>query len=466
MIRLSGSSEINEGFEAVWRADFDRAVALLHNVDAPGCSTMRSRVYLRMNLPKRAVAEYERASHLRLHPRERAEMTLIGSGAYRAIGDAARADALWHEAERLGGELDDPLFDLIRICVSTVRDFTDGRLADSLATAKRGMALCERSGNRESPFTYLFEGNHLRARFLEVLAMHAALAGDHREHERLLIDAVLTGALVRRRDVFTEVHLLASLATYLTTYPAPRARELVHSRAKAIAWNDHLDYKRSYIKRGLRSNKDIFGSPEDVESFGGRGFPTLAWRVSDSVDRLLGSNWADRSAFDTELGFAMELAERVDWQETPGEEIASLPLLCALVAPRAVDVAEKLMAAYREKLKSLSGQFLYVWEGRRPALERFAEASIAKARGDFPLALEKYAQSQAYWTAREMRARAAFTGLERYTMSREAADLAPAVEFLNAFPTSAFARRLGSAFQRSASARPGEFLFLYQGTGA
>ena len=122
------------------------------------------------------------------------------------------------------------------------------------------MVLAEASRHREVAFPYLFEANHLRSRLLEILSMHAALAGDFAEQERLLVEAVLTSALVRRRDVFTEVNLLANLATVLTAYQGLRSRELVLARAAKIVWNDHLDYKRTYIKRGLRSNKDIFGS--------------------------------------------------------------------------------------------------------------------------------------------------------------------------------------------------------------
>ncbi len=463
MARLSGAAEVNEGFDAVWRADFDRAVALLHNVDAPGCSTMRSRVYLRMHLPKRAVAEFERMPVLKLHPRERAEMTLIGSGAYRAIGDAARADELWKSAERQALELEDPLFELVRLTVSTVRDFTEGKLEQSRKTAESGLMLSEACRNREVVLPYVFEANHLRARLLETLSMHAALAGNHIKQERLLVEAVFTSALVRRRDVFSEVNTLANLASMLVAYPGLRSRELVLSRADKIVWNDHLDHKRTYIKRGLRSNKEIFGFSEDLEAFGGRGYPTLAWRVGDIIDRLLNANWAERGAFDAELTFAMELAERVDWQGTPGEEIASLPFLCALVAPRTVADARRLMNVYYEKLKTLSGSFIYVWEGRRPALESFTEATIAKARGEYTTALAKYADSLRYWLAREMTAHSAFTGLERYTMSRDDADLVPAADFLRRYPTTSFARRLGRALQLTTDAKAGEFVFLNAG---
>jgi hypothetical protein len=466
MMNLSRASDINEGFDAVWRADFDRAVALLHNVDAPGSATMRSRVYLRMGLANRAIAEYDRTVTQHLHPRERAEMTVIASVGYRAIGDFKRSNELWQSSERIARELEDPLFDLLRLTVTTVRDFSIGALDRSREAAERALLLADGLRDREARFAYLFDGNHLRARVLDILSMHAALDDDQQKRERLLTDAILTSALVRRRDVFMEVNLLANLATVLALYPAARSRELVLSRAKAIAWTDHLDTKRMAIKRGLRSNKELFGFSEEIEQFGGRGYPTLALRVCDSVDRLLHSNWADRSAFDTELAFAIELAQRVSWDETTGEEFQSLASLAALVATRTPAVARAFMDVYHRKAKSLSGQFLYAWDGRAIAVERFAEATIAKASGDYACALAKYAEARTFYQSREMRAHAAFAGLERYTLAQDSRDLEAAAEFLRAYPNSAFARRLGRAFERTPDAAPGDFIYLDQGAAA
>jgi hypothetical protein len=65
-----------------------------------------------------------------------------------------------------------------------------------------------------------------------------------------------------------------------------------------------------------------------------------------------------------------------------------------------------------------------------------------------------------------MFAHAAFAGLERYTLGRDVADLQPAADFLRAFPNSAFARRLGRAFERTCDAAPSDFIYLDQGTAA
>jgi hypothetical protein len=427
---------------------------------------MRSRVYLRMGLANRAIFEFDRSMTQPLHPRERAEMAVLASVACRRVGDLARADELWQSSEALARELCDPLLDLLRLTVTTLRDFSIGELDRSREGAERALVLANTMRDREAQFCYLFDGNHLRARVLEVLSLHAALEGDHQERERLLTDAIFSSALVRRRDVFAEVDLLANLAAVLEAYPAARSRELVLSRANAIAWTDHLDAKRTSIKRGLRCNKDLFGFTEEIEHFGGRGYPTLALRVCDNVARLLHANWADRPAFDTELAFAIELAQRVDWQETTGEEFESLAWLAAVVATRQPEVASAFMETYRTKARTLSGEFLYAWDGRGRALENFAEATIAKARGDHAAALAKYAQAQAFYTARRMHAHAAFSGLERYTIGREARDLEPAADFLRAYPNSAFARRLGRAFERTSDAASGDFIYLDQGAAA
>ncbi len=466
MIRLSGSTDIDEGFDAIWRADFDRAVALLHNVDAPGCSTMRSRAYLRMGLAKRAVAEYEHSQTLRLHPREHAEMVLLAVGAYRLVGDTARSVELASDVERIATELKDPSFDLLCLTVDSVREMTRGNLAASKSAAERGLRLSEKIKNREPAFNYCFEVNHLRARLLESMGIHASLVGDHDAHERYLADAVLTSTYVRRRDVFAEVNLLSNLSTIIARYHAPRARDLVFARMNSIVWNDHLEYNRSYIKRCMRSSKEIFGFSESIENFGGRGYATLAARLGDSVDRLLGSHWADRAAFDAELTFAIELTDRVDWNDTPGEELSSLPLLAALAAARNVESAERIMEIYAREVQALCRSFVFYWDGRRPAIERFAEASIAKARGDFATALEKHERSKEFWSENGIGHRAALVGIERYTMSRDTADLAPAAAFLRAFPNTPFARRLGSAFERTTDAAPGGFPFLMQGVPA
>lgn len=466
VLNRSDDSLVADGLDAVWRADFDRAVAMLHNVDAPGCAALRGRVYVRIGHPERAIAEFERSRLQRLHPRESAELTLIAWVAYRAVGDHIRAKQLAREAQALRDAFQDPLFTLSVMHLLCVHDFIAGSLARSRATALEALRMADAYRNIEAPFPYLFEGNHIRSRLLEVLSAHAAIAGDFAEQERLLVDAVLSSALVRHRDVFGEVNFLANLGTFLSTYPGVRSRELVLSRAESVSWNDHLDAKRTYIKRGLRTNKDIFGSPHSLENFGGRSYPTLAWRVDDIVDRLMHANWASDASFDSELAFAIDLAGRVDWADTRGEEVVGLTSLSALIAPRSPEMATHFMDAYRAKAPTLSGLYVYVWDGRRPALESFADGSIAKARGDFVTALRKYEDARNFWIDRDVPARAAMAGIERFTISREAVDREPAVTFLRMFPNTGFARRLGRAFERSEAARPADFPFLDQGSAA
>jgi hypothetical protein len=455
-----GYSVTDEAFSAVWSADNDRALALLHNVDAPGCAAMRARVWFRVKRLERTIAEFERRDPSRYVAPEATALACAAAFAHAILGNELQAQRALVAARAAARRSNDPLLRLHCGYAGARVDYFLGNLARSQRTLVDVSADAAAQTGVEARTPYQLELNHLRARIFELEGRHRAFAGDYAGQEDRLASALRAIERVRLRDRWFEANLLAGLADLLAAFPSHRSRQLVLSRSMQFAWTSHLDHAAQYVKRGLRNNRRLFGFDEPIEAIGGRSAPSLASRLGERVDALLVDEWRDAGAFLEELRFAVSIALDVDWAATAEHEVTHLTRLAVLLTAVEPSLSQKMCARYQTRIAQIPATSMILREPRRQAFETFREGCAAKACGDWPVASERLGRGRDFWRSRGLDWLASIAGIERFSMSREPADLEPAAAFLTAFPNTSFSRRLARSLELAGRCEPGAFAYL------
>jgi len=458
--RTSGLPISGEAFAAVWNSDNDRAIALLHNVDAPGCAVMRARVWLRLDRFDRVVAEYERRWLAAYHAAEATGLACCAAVAYGTLGDWSAAWDALAAAEASAKRASDPLLRLHYAYTVALLHLMTGDVERSLATVTALATDIEVHAELEPRASYQWEHAHLRARILQHRGRHYELESDRAASERCYVEALGAAESARNRDRYLEAQLLALLASIISEFPADESRACVLSRANGTSWSSYLDRSGSYVKHALANNQRLFGTRGTVASMHLRSAGSLGARLGDRVNALLVEDWPDRVAFYDECRFAVSLALDIDWAETAEHEALALPHLSAILAPFEPALAEKIGQIYDARIEQLSPNCATRRNPNRLLLEMFRDACLAKAGRRFERAAYFLGRVAKESIDRGFHWRAAIAGLERYALSRDDRDLATARVYSNAYPAASFSRRLRRALDAPASA---ECTFAYLG---
>jgi hypothetical protein len=458
--RISYSPLTDEAFAAVWDADNDRALALLHNVDAQGCASMRARIWMRLKCFDRVIAEFERRELHSYVPHEASSIACSAAFAHAVLGQEPEAQRALEDVRSATTRSNDPLLKIQHAYASARVDLVAGNLERSRQTLGEASSAAAAGRNLEARTAYQWELDHLRARILELEGRHLGLGGDHEGQEACYVSALLIAERTRHRDRWFEANLLAMLGELLAMYPSHRSRHYVLSRSVPFAWNSHLDSAASLVKRGLRNNRRLFGFDERVETIGGRSAPSLAGRLGERIDALALDEWQNREQFIEEMRFAVSIALDVDWTMSSQHEAQQLARLGVLLTPYEPALARTMWARYRTRLQQLPVVPAILEEPKRVMLEVFLEGCLLKAEGDLPGAAESLRAVHDFWRSRGLGWLSAVAGIERFGISRDSSDLAAAREYLAAHPTTTFARRLGRALDRAPSLDRTEFAYL------
>ncbi len=461
MVRPKADTALAEASAAVWNAENYRALGLLHKLDVPGAAALRARVYLRTGGLALAVREFE--SHAARPGTEPAEAIALATSANFALcasGEFDRAHANLQWAASVVDVASDPLLRIERHYMAAVADFMRGDADAGEREAAAALELVDRFPYAEATGEFQWETNHLRARLLDLLGVRAMVRGDFKAQEELLVEALLHVRLVRNREYWLEASLLSNLAVLVKHFPWTRGKQMLVAHAAAIPWNSELELKRIYIKFGLRQHRRIFG--DDTLSGGvlTDTAPSLAWRIISCVESLLCEEWIDAESFSAEISYARSLAERVDFDQTRGEEVSSLLYLAILVATEDRPAARELRARYAAKMATVSPAYVVVRAPVRSAQEAFADGCLAKADGAFAEAQTLLQRAADEWSQLGLVQWAAAAGLERYPISRDAGDLAAARSFVKQYPATDFGLRLKRALAASARCEAGDFIYV------
>ncbi len=461
MVRPKAHGALGEAAAAVWNAENYRALGLLHKLDVPGAAALRSRVYVRTGRLALALREFEsRAALDTTEPAEAIALATSANFALCATGDFDRAETIVRWAASLLGDGSDPLLRIERHHMAAVVKFMRGDTVGGDHEAAVALELVNRFPHAEARREYQWETNHLRARLLDLFGVQAMVRGDFKTQEERLVEALLQVRLVRNREYWFEASLLSNLAVLVKHFPWTRGKQMLVAHAAAIPWNPELELKRNYIKLGLRQHRRIFG--DDTQSGGvlTDTAPSLAWRIYSCVESLLCEEWSDAEAFTSEIRYGRSLAERVDFEQTRGEEVSSLLSLAILVATEEPRAARDLRLRYAAKIATVSRAYVVVRAPVRVAEEAFADGCIAKGEREFSEALRRLGEAAHLWAQLGLVQWAAAAGLERYTISRDAADLAAARSFVKRYPATSFGQRLTRALEAAPRCETGDFIYV------
>jgi tetratricopeptide (TPR) repeat protein len=449
-----------QAFAAVWAADDDRALALLHNGPWPGSGVLRARIYARKGLIERVLIEYRDASAAGVAREERADLATLAATVLAARGRRVEAILALHDADTLARQCagDVALHAQYLLALGSV-ELSSGHIRDARDALDDALEHCAASeGSGVSP--HRLELEHVRARALEMRAQLHALTYDYSAQLDDLRSAIAAARLARNRDRWHEAALLATVSGLVGTFPEAPARLLFTSMHGAMRWNSHLDEKRAIVRFNLARAAMLFDFGDPREATAGRSAPSLAARLACDVERLLYDAWNDDAQYLRELEFASSLARTIDWEGVRGEEILGLATLALLLVPHDLDRALAVKALYDATLPELSREAQSFLEPRRIAFDDLVAACIAKAEGDAMRSLATLDDCVAFWTARGMSAWRAIAALERYPLSGDATDLEPARLFVREHPGSRFSRRLRSALAAVSQLSRPEFPYL------
>jgi hypothetical protein len=455
----------SDAFDAAWAADDDRALASLHNAPWPGSNVMRARIYARKGLPERVLAEYHLARTFRDRSAETAELGLIAAIQLGACGRRVEAILTLHDAEtRIDAGVDRALRVQYGLAVATV-ELSAGNEREARGSVASALELAEGGVGLVPLAEYRLEINHLRARLYELRAHLHALAHDYAAQFDDLGRAIAVAKLVRRRDYWHEAVVLASISGLVGMSPQHSARRLFAATNAGVRWNSHLAALETTVRLNVARSEMLFGPCDELGVLDPRGAPSLAARLALDADHLLLDVWDDANEYARELELASSLAETIDWGDVPGDEIAGLSALALVLAPHDLRRAHAVKARYDAMLSKLSRETWSFLELRRVAFDDLVAASLAIARGDTATGLEYLDECVAFWAARRMDPWCTIASLERFALTRDAADLEPARRFVREWPRSRFSSRLRTALDEACE-RPGRPFPYLRAAGA
>jgi tetratricopeptide (TPR) repeat protein len=456
--RSISQSPHSEAYEAFWKADFHRALALLHNVTSPGAAATRARSLIRLGRFDRAALEYERSDLSRIDPHEATLLAIVAAEARASLSDNTGAEEALGKAFDIAKRNSSRLLHAFSAQTASVLAFYSGNVGLSRQMLEKSLQLSLRlkeGGVPEQPYEVTY--STLRLRQLNLLSWHAAFRGDHQDQEAQLLNAAtLAASESRNRDRYLETQLLMNVAIIVGMRPFECGRQHLAARLQSFPWSLHTSVAEIKIRCALMNNSRLFHSGREDEITSLKSAPSLAARFAERADTLLFGNWIVAQDFLKELRYCVSVALDVDWTN-PGAETPHLLSLAALVAPFDVELARKAQtmfeAAFKNLPRTLLGRHCVGRQG-----EQLSQACIDKASVSYGSAADQFRKARE--AAKSDWPLTAIAGIESYTISRCSSDLDAAHRFIARFPGSSFSRRLKRALHNIDQAAPGDFPYL------
>jgi hypothetical protein len=448
---------LDEAYTAFWNADYHRALALFHKVDAPGCSVMRARALMRLGYYERCLTEYTRRDLSAFDFQEAVGLAGCAAQMFTELAEDNLAVEALNAAERIAIQSSDRA--LIAYCAQT-RCHTAlcaGKFEKSRDLLTGAVYLASLLGESRPKRRYHLDFTLLRARVYGLQAWHAALQGDFVAQEEHCLASASSASEPSNRDRYAEAQALNNLGILVSGRPFAAGRQHLISRLKALPSSPHADEAETRMHRSLRNNSRLFRHEKESTDLAPLTGPSLALRFAERVDAMQLGRWRDRKMFLAELRSAVSVAFDIDWS-TPGSELLDMLSFAALLAPFDRALARRASALFYARFGDVPRQFVGKHEARDEAPRKFTDACLAKAEGRFDDAVKYFrAAAEIQCLDRNLEA---ISGIERYPLTKLPADLEAARSFINRFPTSSFSRRLQDALATIEGAAPGDFPYL------
>jgi len=298
--------------------------------------------------------------------------------------------------------------------------------------------------------TYDIPLGHSRARGWEALMNVAAARGVPAAEADATRRALCELEAEPIPDYWILTQAVANLAVAARNFDSGRDAAVVRDRYDALVWTEATAPRRFTILDSLGWCAAMNGDHVSAFRFFRRAADAATndeERVVAAVDRAtLASDLEQHIVAREELDYARELADCIDWEDSPTDRRLALCWLAGALAPLAAVQARSFLVRYARIENSMPVLSTSRVDPRTNALEDFAEARVARAEGKVERAVALYRACFETWTK---------SGYAPYasTVALELAELG-AGESYGAFARHAAARRPSSWLARRVAALP------------
>ena len=438
----------------------EKALALLHGDRSPGAAYSRARALFRIGDFGRTIAEARQVNPSELDSDEAVALIVVHSFALGRIGKISEAYEVLSIAEAIQTSRHDDLSDLEVLYGRAYLQYCEKRHDSCILTLQDIISRTSNVADDRRKFSFQPDSYALRARAATFLGVIYGSRDQFSEMEKWHCDALLSAEKSQPRDSFMEAVILANLSCNNEVY-SPSSTRILRDRLSLLDWAVGMDEQWGYVRRALQRIDNLFGNETASSDRAHVSIsPSLAWRLAESVDQLLISSWSAESAFLDELRFATTIMTRIDWNLTSGEEAAALNSLAILLAPYDLEYAREADRLHGMRVEHALPHYPMDRTNRGRAGSLFAFGCIAKASGDWAIAIPALRASLATFASSRIVWRASTVALELFTLTRDHALLDTPREFIAAHPFSPFSKRLRLALKLAPEAERGAFIYL------
>jgi hypothetical protein len=223
-------------------------------------------------------------------------------------------------------------------------------------------------------------------------------------------------------DAWTEASLISNLATLVRDLDLADEADL-RERLRSVRRNAYLMPAIYQILRSLgwcrALRGDHLGAFRDLREAGAVAFaPSL--QLIAAIDRtILAQGLNQQLTARDELERCQDLAARIDWDRTQGDERLALLFLAQTLAPVRVRAARSTLERYQRIRSKLSPMSLAAFDRRLRADERYTEGVVAKAEANETAAVRAFLDAFEIWEAIGYRWRAALAAIELAVLTKD-----------------------------------------------
>ncbi len=360
---------------------------------------LRSRTLLRLGDPQGSLAELDAAAGELFG--ERAEATLLRVASLTRLRRFDEAASQFVEARVYAISSADAAIEAEAKYYETLWAFATDDLEGTQLAAREVLAI-ERSPYSRKPYSeYFIPLQNSRARALEALGAVEGVNGRYSDQLAFIRQALSELYASGMSDIWVEAALLTNAAILARDFDIVSDVESLRSKLSSLPWSPSTARNRFRMTQALGWCRALHG--DHIGAF--RDFrgavdaaPSQALRVSALLDQAyLARELANVDVAHETLGYAADLAEHVRWEETAGDDRATLLWLAEGLAEINPGRAKTVFERYRACKGTMSTLAMARIEKRVHAIEAYVRGIIARHEGKGTSALTEIRTAFEIW---------------------------------------------------------------------
>lgn len=254
-------------------------------------------------------------------------------------------------------------------------------------------------------------------------------------------------------DQHYKANALFTLALLCRELPLPEIADRVRGIFDTLPWTSGLRLEHFQVTRFLAAIQELDGN--ELAAFAGfkraaRLAPSEHWSVLCILDRaLLAKNTGETAFASEQLQEAHEIAQRISWNEVPGEERSALLVLAELFAHDDPAIAEQYLARFRTLGSSVIPILAYGTDPRVKGFEAYSQGVAWLRLGDVEEGKAALSEAWSIFEDFNYAWRAALCGLALYEVTHDRRWIQRAARKIDPWPHSWIARRVVEATSTS-----------------